>query len=143
MGDNMNQMKNEALKRMKKLNLMKEVIKSYKEGGENSLYYSERINKMMPAVLYWVDNNKKYVDAVKDFEKKYGGLVYHCILTHTEFGDLLDMLYVCKTKNEWVQDNIDLLDRYVFVYSYNIDECNGEFGTIAVRPVMGGLERIG
>lgn len=140
---NMNEMKDEAIKRMKKLKLMKEVIKAYKEGGDNSLYYSERINKMMPAVLYWVDNKDEYVKAVKDFENKYGGLVYHCILTHTLLGDLLDMLYVCKEKNEWQQDNIDLMDNYVFAYSYNLDENEGEFGTIAVRPVMGGLERIG
>lgn len=136
--------KNEAIKRMKKLGLMKEVIDAFKKGGENSLYYSERINKMMPAVLYWVDNEEMYVKAVKEFEEKYDALVYHCILTHTaDWGDLLDMLYVSNNEEEWKYDNEGLNDGYVYVNSVNIsEEMYSEIGAITVRPIMGGLERI-
>ncbi len=136
--------KNEAIKRMKKLGLMKEVIDAFKKGGENSLYYSERINKMMPAVLYWVDNKEMYAKAVKEFEEKYDALVYHCILTHTtDWGDLFDMLYVSKNESEWSYDNEGLKDGFVYVNSVNIsDGMYSEIGTIKVRPVMGGLERI-
>ena len=137
--------KKEALKRMKNLGLMKEVIDAFERGGENSLYYSERINKMMPAVLYWVDNEKIYVKLVKEFEEKYNALVYHCILTHTtDWGDLFDMLYVSKYRDEWDMDNAGINEGFVFVNSVNISEgmCS-ELGSIKVRPVMGGLERIG
>lgn len=136
--------KNEALKRMKNLGLMKEVIDAFKKGGENSLYYSERINKMMPAVLYWVDNEEMYVKAVKEFEEKYDALVYHCILTHTtDFGDLFDMLYVSKHESEWEYDNEGIKEGFVYVNSVNISEgMYSEIGAIKVRPVMGGLERI-
>ena len=139
--------KKEALNRMKKLGLMKEVIKAFEKGGDNSLYYSERINKMMPAVMYWVDNKPKYMEIVKEFEKKYNALVYHAILTHFEFGDLLDLLYVSNDRDEWEMDNEDIVDGYVIVNSVNVDvndsKLDEEIGTIAVRPVMGGLERIG
>lgn len=139
-----NTMKLEAIKRMTKLNLMEEVIQAFVGGGENSLYYSERQNKQFPAVLYWVDNEPKYQKIIKDFEEKYEGLVYHAILTHTSFGDLLDLLYVSKHEEEWEMDNEDLDGGYVMVYSNNLDDdmCT-EFGSIAIRPVMGGLERIG
>ena len=139
--------KKEAINRMKKLGLMKDVIKAFEKGGENSLYYSERINKLMPAVLYWVDNKDDYVKRIKEFENKYKALVYHAILTHTEYGDLLDLLYVSNDEEEWEQDNEDITDGYVFIYSMNIVSPewndNSEFGTIAVKPRMGGLERVG
>lgn len=135
--------KKEALKRMKNLGLMKDVIDAFK--NDNVIHYSERINKQFPAVLYWVTNEPRYVDAIKKFEEKYDALVYHCILTHTaDWGDLFDMLYVSKHKEEWDMDNEGIKDGYVFVNSVNISEgMFSELSSIKVRPVMGGLERIG
>lgn len=73
-----------------------DVAKAFKEDG--TLYYSERMGGM--GVLYWVDNKPEYVQAVKDFEEKTGGKVYHCVLTHTEFGELFDMMYVPKKESQ-------------------------------------------
>ena len=126
--------KKEAIKRMKELGLMKEVIDAFKKGGENSLYYSERVNKNMPAVLYWVDNEPMYVKAIKEFEKKYDA--------HVDWrSTLIDVL--SKHEDEWKYDNEGLNDGYVYVNSVNISEgMYSEIGAITVRPVMGGLERI-
>lgn len=73
-----------------------DVATSFKEDG--TLYYSERMGGM--GVLYWVDNKPEYVQAVKDFEGKTGGKVYHCVLTHTEFGEMFDMMYVPKKESQ-------------------------------------------
>lgn len=53
---------------------------------DETIYYSERINKSFSGILYWLNNKQEYVDAVKEIEQKYNIYVYHCILSHTEFG---------------------------------------------------------
>lgn len=73
-----------------------DVAKAFKEDG--TLYYSERMGGM--GVLYWVENKPEYVQAVKVFEGKTGGKVYHCVLTHTEFGEMFDMMYVPKKESQ-------------------------------------------
>lgn len=132
--------KEEALKRMRMLQLLPNVIKDFEK--KNKVYYSERQNKFFNAVLYWVDNEKKYVDVVNEFEKKHNCLVYHCQLTHMEFGDCLSLLYVSENENEWSQDKKDIKEGYAFVYVANLDTPSySEFGTIGIKPSQGGVLR--
>lgn len=67
-------------------------------GEDGTLYYSERIGGM--GVLCWISNKPEYKQAVKDFEAKTGGKVYHCVITHTEFGEMFDMMYVPKKESQ-------------------------------------------
>lgn len=60
--------KTEALRRMKELGLMNEVIEQFRK--DNVVHYSERMNKQFPAVLYWLSNEENYLNLVKKFEKK-------------------------------------------------------------------------
>ena len=132
--------KQEALKRMKMLKLMPEVIKDFEKN--NRVYYSERQNAMFNAVLYWLDNEDKFVELVKEFEKKHNALVYHCQLTHLEFGDCLSLLYVSAQEEEWEQDRQYLNEGFPIVYVANLDyEEYSEFGSIGVKPSMGGIAR--
>lgn len=132
--------KQEALKRMKELKLMREVVNDFKENGK--VYYSERQNAMFNAVLYWIDNNDEYVEIVKKFEKKHNALVYHCQLTHLEFGDCLSILYVSKNEEEWEYDREDLMNGYAFAYVRNLqNEYDSDFGSIGIKPSMGGILR--
>ena len=133
-----NKQKQEAIKRMKMLHLMPQVIKDFEKN--NKVYYSERQNKIFNAILYWLDNNKEYMDLVKEFEEKYQALVYHSQLTHTEFGDMLSLLYVSSQEEEWMLDEQDLRDGYTFAYVIN--GCFSEFGTIGIRPSQGGILRV-
>lgn len=136
------EMKNEALRRMKELGIMREVIEQFKK--DNIVHYSERMNKQFNAVLYWLSNEKEYVDKVKEFENRTGSLVYHCILTHTEYGDILDMLHVSRYKEEWDYEIEKGSRGYrVFSNACNLtDEFMSDRGSIMVRPAMGGLERL-
>ena len=132
--------KNEALKRMAMLNLMPQVIKDFEKN--NKVYYSERQNAFFNAILYWLDNEPNYVEIVDKFEKEHNCLVYHCQLTHMEFGDLLSLLYVSENEEEWEQDKKDLREGYAFSYIVNIGcECYNDFGTIGIRPSQGGVLR--
>ena len=86
--------------------------------SDETIYYSEKINKSFCGILYWLNNKQEYVDAVKEIEQKYNIYVYHCILSHTEFGDLLDMLFVSSAQEEWEQEIEDLKTGYVESYCY-------------------------
>ena len=135
------EVKTEALERLKLLKLMPDVKKAFKTN--ETVYYSERLNAQFPAVLYWLSNKPEYMKLKEDFEKKYDCMVYHAILTHFEFGWCLDWLYVSNDDTNWESDKDDIADRYVFVYSNNLDDPNcDDFGTIAVSPAMGGLKRV-
>lgn len=130
----------EALKRMEMLQLMPNVIKDFEK--KDKVYYSERQNAIFNAILYWLDNEKEYVDLVDKFEKEHNCLVYHCQLTHMEFGDLLSLLYVSENEEEWEQDTNDIREGYAFSYVVNLDcHSDSEFGTIGIKPSQGGVLR--
>lgn len=132
--------KAEALQRMKMLQLMPQVIKDFEKN--NKVYYSERQNRIFNAILYWLDNEKEYVDLVNKFEKEHNCLVYHCQLTHMEFEDSLSLLYVSDSEEEWEQDKKDLREGYAFVYAASLDcDSDSEFGTIGIKPSQGGVLR--
>lgn len=125
--------KNEAIKRMKTLELYENVIKEFQE--ENKLNLSESIG-----VLYWLKEEEK--ELVKEFENENGGLVYHLIHSLTDFGELYSIFYVSKYEEEWDMDLEDLKDNIAFVYVKNInDELSSEFGSIDFKKSIGGLVR--
>lgn len=132
----------EAIRRMKKLGLMDDVISMFSK--EDRLYYSERLNKQYPAVLYWLDNEPEYEQMVKDFEEETGYLVYHVILTRTKFGKIIDFLFVSTYEDDWEYEIERCQDGfYVTSQANNLtDELLSDMGSIVVRPVIGGLERI-
>ena len=69
--------KEEAIKRMKKLELHPNVINEFITEG--------KINKSeISGILYWLnDEEEKFV---KEFEEKYNGVVYHIIKSYTNIG---------------------------------------------------------
>ena len=77
--------KKEAIERLKilqdKFELMDTVTKEFEK--DNTLYYSEYVNHNFQAVLYWVSNEEKYVNIIKEVEENKNILVYHAILTPT------------------------------------------------------------
>lgn len=132
--------KEEALKRMKALNLMPQVIEDFKKNDK--IYYSERQNRIFNAVLYWIDNDEKYVEIVKKFESKTKSLVYHCQLTHLEFGDCLSLLFVSANEEDWPTENELLKQGVAFAWVENLDdEWCSEMGSIGIKPSMGGVVR--
>ena len=128
--------KEEAIYRMKLMNIIPDAIKQFKE--ENTVMVSE--NPF--GFLYWLDDDQKKL--VADFEAEYDSLVYLANLCNTEFGKLLSLFYVSDHKEEWEMDNTDIADGYALVYCINLD-CPeySEFGTIAFESINGGIKRIG
>lgn len=127
-------MKKEALNRMRKLNLISDCINAFKK--DDTVWSSQ-----VMGTLY--ELSKEQQEWIDIFEKEYGGLVYHVIITPTEFGMCFNMLYVSKHMDEWNMDNNDLDILCPCVYVKNLDdEFCSEFGSIQIRPINGGLIRI-
>ena len=125
-------MKAEAVKRMKKLRIWTTAIDEFRN--------EDKVNVSRSGFLYWLNND--YKKLVSDFEKEYGGVVYLCIESDTEFGKLLSVLYVSCRPDEWSSDMQDLKEGCPLVYVFNLD-CDyfSEFGSIGIRNRFGGLVR--
>ena len=122
----------EALERMTMLHMSRQCINAFKDG---KVWESEGYG-----ALYEVNEKEQsYIDA---FEKEHNATVYHMIHNMTEFGELYTMLYVSSEKSEWQSDRYDIEDGYALAYVKNIDapECS-EFGSVGIRPNIGGLVR--
>ena len=130
----------EALLRMKKLDLHENAIREFKEEGKLNLSEGAKVFGVPVGVLYWLnDEEQKMVD---EFEKEYGGKVYHVVKTSTTFGLLYSMLYVSKHPEEWEDDDKSLEEGYAFAYVKNAtDDFLSELGEIMIKPAFGGVVR--
>ena len=127
--------KEEALKRMKALDLYTDYIKAFKDKDE--IFMSE-----MTGGVYEFSENTELQAKVKEFEAEHNALVYHVIRTMTVFGELYNFLYVSDYEEEWEMDNADIKDGYALAYVWNkTDEWCSEFGSIGVRGQFGGIVR--
>ena len=129
------EMKLEAVKRMKKLELHYNAIRDFSK-KDSVLNKSEGYG-----ALYWLTEEEKKM--VEEVEKEYNIMVYHVIHHNAEFGECYCMLYVSSYAEDWQTDRELLDDNIVYAYVYNKDnEDFSEFGTIAVKKSFGGLVRI-
>lgn len=138
--------KKEAEKRIKELtekyHLNPNILKYFKEGR---VYYSYLTAYGMIGSIDTISYDKRYEDAVKEFEEKYEGyMVYHAIEDITEFGEMLSLLYVSTHEEEWEFERC--VDDYIASYTINFTnpDCS-EFGDIIVSRFedSGALIRIG
>ena len=90
----------------------------------------------------------KYAEIAKEFEKQYGGLVYHAI--EDGFG-MLCLLYVIKNEDSWEEERPE--GKYLYVNTYVFDReklenseyevAYEEFGTIVCDSLDGAIVRVG
>lgn len=124
---------NEAIKRMEMLHLSRSCINAFKQG---KVWESEGIG-----ALYEVNEQEQKI--IDDFEKKHKAKVYHVIHNMTAFGEMYSLLFVSKFVEEWEMDRQDILENIVFAYVHNkTDEWCSEFGSIMIKPSIGGLIRV-
>lgn len=126
-------MRKEAIERMKMLKLHPNVIEEFKAGIVNK-------SETRLGFLYWLSDDE--MDMIHEWEEKYNCLVYHVILSKTDFGLLMDFLYVSSDDNEWEYEREDIECSKVFSYCKNLScEWYSEFGSIRIASVNGGLVR--
>lgn len=127
-----NQMKQEAIRRMAWWKLHENVIIDFEEGKLN-------VSEHMGA-LFWLDGeDKKLVD---DWAEKTGNLPYHVIRTFFDGMELLTILFVEKDKKEWVMQKEDSIHFTQFAYIINKTEpAFSEYGSVGLLPTFGGVIR--
>lgn len=141
---NYEKIKEECLRRMK-------VLKLHDEGEHTCVGDFRKNDKVWKSefhgILYWLDEEEEKM--VKDFESEHEGCkVYHCIKSHTEFGELLVMLYVNGKNEEYFNEDKtyfdeDIKEGYCMSYVHNIDsEWCSEFGSVGIQSMFGGLKRV-
>lgn len=122
----------EAEARIKKLNLHPNAIKEFVEGRKLNL--SER------GMLFWLNEDEEKM--VRLWEEETGNIVYHIIKTDTVFGLCYSFLYVSKYEEEWEDDNYDLDEGYPLAFVKNVDDdYSSEYGSIGIKPFLGGVIR--
>ena len=129
------EMKQEAIERMRNMNIHGETIRQFEE--EHTLSYS------IQGINYWM--TEEMLAIVEWLEKRKDCLVYFGILSTLVDGDVhLSLFYVPSNKKEWGLDRGDMLAGYQVVYVHNLTYPDfSEFGTIAFQPFAGGVKRVG
>lgn len=135
------EMKAEAIRRMKQLGLIRDCIEKFDRYG--LAMYSERCN----LCGYWkfgdlFDADEAMEKSIDEFNKTYDALVYAVIRNYTELGIMDTYLFVSKNKDEWVYDDRLMAEnaQYAYVKTHG-SSWGGEFGRVGVRPAGGGLLR--
>ena len=133
MGATREEMKAEAVKRMRALYILGRTREEFRR--------SNKVNKSERGILYWLEDDERA--KVAEIEEKYNVLVYHVIKSHTTIGTMYSMLYVSEHSEEWEYDWNDMGEGYAVAYVYNEDmpDCS-EFGTIGIRAYAGGVLRV-
>ena len=127
------EVKDEAIERMKLLQLHSNIIKEFQD--------ESKLNKSETSLgfVYWLTVEEQQL--VDEFEKEHKGfVVYHVIKTETvDFGTIYDLLFVSIFEDDWVLERKELKDDIVMSYSVTpFPEC----GPIKVKCINGGLARV-
>lgn len=128
------QMKQEALARMKLLDLHRNVVKDFETEGKINYSWG------CLGILYWPTDEIREV--VQKFENQTGYLVYHAMDNETDIGHMVTLLYVSTEMDEWAADKQDLQEGCPLAYVENLTypDCS-EFGSVGVEPFNGGVVR--
>ena len=123
------QMKEEAVKRMRLLHLHSNAIHDFEKDGI--------VNYSQFGVLFWLTEDQQ--KRVKEFEEQSGSLVYHVIENHyVELGRMLTFLFVSPYMDEWERDRAELEAGEPLAYVANLDdEVCSEYGCVGVEPCCG------
>ena len=129
------EMKSEAIARMRQLHLYPETIRQFER--ENL------ISESAPpfGACFWLNEAQR--ERVRELETKYNILIYHVVHSFTTIGEMESYLYVSNHPEEWEDDRADLKEGTTVAYVYNCeDPLLSEFGPIGIRLTpAAGLER--
>ena len=126
--------KEEAIKRMKAMNIYSDAIKQFKNAD------IVMVSEPPLGGLFWLNDEEK--EMVSKFEQENNALVYLVVRSFTNLGTMDNIFYVSDYQDEWEMENEDLKDHYAFVYVENMTapDCS-EFGSIGFKKQNGGLVR--
>lgn len=130
----------EALRRMEELHLDKLFRTAFLEG---TLAVSEKFEGTLNNGILIYEIPKCVLNEIRTVEKDFGIVAYAVIRSRTEFGEIFDLLYIGREKEDWEWDNQLMEDHVVMSYCINTTiSMFSELGTIGIANIEGGLYRI-
>jgi len=136
------EMKEEAIKLMKKLDIYKPYINGFK--NKDWVCFFENFGG------YWAYQEEKIQNKIKELEERYGFVVYAVTHEKTNIGEMYDFLFVSKYKSDWDNQvycsevSNDINEFIALAYVWNVDyEYDSEIGSILLQSYGGGIRRIG
>lgn len=127
------QMKAEAISRMKKLNMLSDTIKKFENG---KLQMSEN------GVL--VDAPKEIQDFAEEHGNEFAEVIYHVIHSYSNLGETYEYLFVSGYLEDWNFERNNLNRNIIFAYVDNkTSPEDSEAGSIMVENNYGSLVRVG
>ena len=128
-------MKQEAIERMKMLEISPKTIEVFEETGEIGL-------SVAPFSICGI--TPEYEKLISEWEEETGCVAYHAIYNGASVGALLTILFVSDDEEEWELDRRDMEAGYPMAYVFNLDIPEfSEYGAISVENIDGVLKRIG
>lgn len=133
--------KKEAIKRMKKMGIIKDAIDQFESDDMVMQSEPQKFLGITIGALYYLNDDQKRI--VTTFEADNNALVYMVVRSYTNIGIMDSIFYVSDHKEEWEMDNADLNDGYcpAYVVNYDMPDCS-EFGTIGWKESSGGIVRV-
>lgn len=127
------EMRAEAIRRMRYLMIHPNAILDFEECGKLNLSEEN-------GMLFWLNKGQK--SYVREWEKESGSIVYHVIHNNMGGDEMLNLLYVSDDPETWEWDWEDIRSRMVCARVVNLTAPNfTETGTIGVTPRNGGVVR--
>lgn len=132
------QQKEEAIKRLQRLDIYKPYINGFKAKAQKVCFFENFAG-------FWVYQEPEIEAKMKEIEQEYGYIVYAITHEYTAFGECYDFLLVSKYDEEWDYEleQVQAGTFYAFAYVWNrTDEWCSELGTIGVKSYGGGITRV-
>ena len=127
------EMKQEAIQRMKDIQMRNDVIDSFANG---------KITMSSKGNIFEVPQEK--LEFVKEHEKEIGVMIYHVIHSFGNIGETYEFLFVSNYREDWDYERNMIKRNNLYCYSENITHPDwSEAGSILVENVNGSLLRIG
>jgi len=124
--------RDEAIKRMKKLFLSSRTVSMYGKG---------LLCKSFEGKLFELNAQER--DAVDEYERDNNVYIYHVMQVNTNFGMIYMYLYVPTDDGTWEEEKDDIDNGLVLCYANNINNPSlSQNGDISFKTVFGALRRI-
>jgi len=131
-----NEMKQEAVRRLRLLKLSADVVEIFEQDDQVSL--SQELKGEI--LLFFPDSGLE--ELIADFQREYECLVYHAILNEIPgMGEMCSLLFVSPASSEWEEER-EWLSTNGLAYAYVSSEMETGIGEIGVMLSGRGLRRV-
>ena len=130
----------QRIQMLQDMGLWEEVMEFWEKG---TACFSKPMELMgeMTGVNFTFNEDQQLKSIKEQLEEKKGFVTYYGIYDETVFGRMILLFRISSCEEDWKIERAGLERGYADVYCYNIDEQEGEYGSIGFQVANGGLIR--